>query len=171
VAVAVVRLAEERLADGDVAAAEGGGGTGHVEEPDAVGLLGDVVEKLALAGLEAVDPEAEGAVVVLAEVLDIADFKPGSLGGAHHFKERDEFAVGEDIAVNEGAGADRRGGGADDAVVEEDSAGFEEPVGDAEVGGQVFEPDVLDHADAGDLVEGGVEMVAVAVVAEFDGAG
>jgi len=61
--------------------------------------------------------------------------------------------------------------GSPDAVVEEESARLEQLVGDMEVLFQLFEADVLDHANAGQLVVAGGAAGKITVVLQFDGAG
>src|SRR5437879_2129195 len=69
-----------------------------------------------------------------------------------------------------GVRADWDGVGAGDAVVEEEAAWAEQIVDGAEVARQVLHADVIEHAQAGDLVEGEEAAGGVAVVEQVGAA-
>ena len=93
-----------------------------------------------------------------AQVFHVGGFQAGR---AHLFQQQAnvrQFAVGEDIAADEVAAAVGRfarfGVGRRDAVIHRHAAVAQEVVDLAEVRTQVVQPDMLEHADAGDLVVG-----------------
>ena len=153
--VVAARIGEQNLVDADLRLAEGLGRASHVEPPDAIGLEIDVVEQVALAAFEAVDPVVQGALVVLAETLDIAQLEAGVLRLGGDDRQRGQRSIGKDVLADEGRPllfvlVERR----DDAVVQEGAAGLQQLFDGVEVGAEVLPADVLEHADAGDLVEG-----------------
>ena len=78
----------------------------------------------------------------------------------------DQLAVGEDVAVQEGAGLGEPVVVAGDAVVEQPALRAEPVVDEPEVRRVLLDPDVLGEADRGDRVEAG--LLDVPVVHEPD---
>ena len=152
-AVAAVGTAEEDLVDGDIAPAECSGGTSHVQEPDAVGELGDVLEERVGVASQALHPTVQSEVVVFAEIFNIAHLQALGFGGFKNLGERDQMPVGKNVSVNKGILRAESCGGARDAVIEKDAAGPQQAVHGPEVLAEVLQSNVLKHADAGDLVE------------------
>ncbi|MDH6189218.1 hypothetical protein M2168_002250 [Streptomyces sp. CZ24] len=111
---------------------------------------------------------------MLAQRLQVADLEPGALQLGDGGADGGEFAVGEDVGVDEGVhvvGGLVVLGAAGDLVIEEPSAGLEQGV---QVVGVLQVPDgadVLGHADGGDRVVGPVPDVAVVLDADLDAVG
>src|SRR5581483_5212361 len=96
-----MRLGEQRLEDAHAPAAKPLCASGHVEAPDSICPLACRRRRRRGVALEARDPGAQGARVVLAEVLDIANFESGALGSEEALGDRNEFAVWKDVTVQE----------------------------------------------------------------------
>jgi hypothetical protein len=90
---------------------------------------------------------------MFAEVFFVADLEAGVLGVGDDAAGADEFAVGEDVAVDEGASAAVAVVWAGDAVVQEAAAGLQAVEEEAEVRGVVADADVFGEADRADGVE------------------
>ena len=104
---------------------------------------------------------------MLAQALHVAHLQPRSLEVGDHRSDLLQLSVGEDEAVADGVvpGVSRPGG---DAVVEDAAAGSQRV---AETHGVLAHPgtaDVLEHADAGDGVEGSAQIVSVVRHAHAD---
>src|SRR5690606_32768760 len=158
------RLHREDLVDADAVLLEGGRGGGQVEPPDAgparAGQTGGAVP----VRLQVLHPAAQGERVVLADRLHVAHLEPGALQQAHGGADGGEFAVGEDVGVDERVqvvGPLVPLGAAGDLVVEQPPAGRQEAVQVAGVLQVAGGADVLGHADGGDRVEGAVGDVPV----------
>src|SRR6185437_8043848 len=91
-APAVVGIAQQGLVELKVTATECRSGSGHVEQPDAVGLFRYELEQRGAIALQAFDPAAEGQFIVLAEIFEIADFEASSLSRFERLRNRDQFA-------------------------------------------------------------------------------
>ncbi len=115
-------------------------------------------------GLQVGDPAAQGVGVVLADGLHVADLEAGPFQLGDGGADRGEFAVREDVGVDERVDLVRRLvalRAAGDLVVEQPSAGDQQGVQLAGVLQVPFGADVFGHADGGDGVEGAVHDVPV----------
>jgi hypothetical protein len=117
---------------------------------------------------------------MLTEALDVASFEAATLHRADHRAHLVQLAVGEDVALDEGAAgeagastaqpAERRRGGlrARDGVVEQPSAVGQQLPQSREVLGEAGEPHVLEHADRRDGVVRPVRHVTVVLQPDLD---
>ncbi len=121
-------------------------------------------------GLQVGDPVAQGERVVLADRLHVAHLEPGALQLCDGGADRGQFAVGEDVGVDElvhVVGGLVAPGAAGDLVVQQPSARLEEP---EQVGGVLQIPlgtDVLGHTDGRDGVVRPVRDVPVVLDADL----
>ena len=145
---------------------------GPVDAPDAPVLLVHQRPDLRGAGLEGIAPELGGALVVAAQVFHVQRLQPAFLQRAQHGADVRQLAAREHVAVDEGAAAVAGLAvvrvGAGDAVVHGPALGLEQAADVAEIGCQVVQPHVLEHAHAGDAVERPVGHVAVVLQPDLD---
>ena len=103
------------------------------------------------------------------QALDIADFQADRLGRGQRGVDLLEFAIGEDVPLDEGFVAPPaeqialllRAGPVGDGVVEEEAARLQRALHRREVLAEVRGADMLGHADAGRLVEPRGRQVAI----------
>lgn len=164
-------LLQHGLEDRDLVGVKGMCAAGQVDAPDAVLLLADHRADGVAVGLEALGPVLKRARIVAAQAFDVKRFQATVLRGGERQRDMRQFALREDVAIDEIAATHRGlaavGVGGGDAVVHGDTAIGQQVVDAAEVPRQVLAPDVLEHADAGDAVELAGE-VAVVLDADFD---
>ena len=129
-----VRLDQQGLIEIEPADLEAVGRTGHVEPPDPVGHLVGQTDSFLVAGFQAPHPVAQGHGVVLPLALEIAGLQTNGLGGAQSGGNGQQFAVGEDVPVDEGgAGGVGMTQAAGDALIEKDSARTQQTPGTDEI--------------------------------------
>jgi hypothetical protein len=143
----------------------------QVQPPDPHALGARDPRRLVEVGIEALGPVAQRLGVVGLEVLHVPRDESRALQREQHDGELQRLAVGEHVALGERA---RRLVGvaqAGDAVVEEDPPGPQEAGELGPVAVDLLRADVLDHADAGHLVELLARQVAVVEHADVDEVG
>src|SRR5271165_371385 len=78
---------------------------GHIQAPHAGAALADLADRLLPVALQVLTPLAQRHRVVLAQVLLVAHLEAVVVHRADDGAEALEFPVGEDVAIDEGAGA------------------------------------------------------------------
>ena len=159
---------QENLADRNIAALEGSGGPGHVEQPDAKGAFGNCLQQGGGLFLEIPDPQSKSLGVVLAEVFYVAHFEAGGFSLPQDFGQGGKLSIRKYEAVDEGVISAWRVVGAKDSGGEKNTAGLEQLVCDPEILSQLLEPNVLEHSDACHLVESFGQVERVTIVPDFD---
>ncbi|BFO22183.1 hypothetical protein SHKM778_85710 [Streptomyces sp. KM77-8] len=111
---------------------------------------------------------------MLTDRLDVAHLETGTFQQGHRGAQRGEFAVGEDVGVDEGVHPVRRLvplRAARDLVVQQPSAGPEQPVQGGGVLQIALGADVFGHTDGGHGVVRSVGHVPVVLYADVDAVG
>ena len=152
---------------------EGMRAAGEVDPPDAQPTFAGKLRELGQLRLERVRPEAEGAGVVAPQRFRIGDLQAGARDVRDRPGDMGQLAVGEHISGDEvpGTQADVAtvGIGGGDAVLQGQAARLEQAVDDLEVGRQVLQADMLEHADRADpVVDLGSGDVAVVGQPDLD---
>src|SRR5262249_13816528 len=129
---------------------------GEIDLPDAVALAAGQGDRLLAVLLEALRPLVAGARVVAPQRLDVGDLEARGSHLVQHERYVRELAVWKHVAVDEFSGTQPDPAafriGRRDAVVHDDSVVGEQRADLPEVALQVLQADVLEHADARDLV-------------------
>src|SRR6202158_2090612 len=153
-------FAREHLEDRQPATLECVSRARKVNPPDAEFFLADFATGSVGVGLEPVDPMPEGACVMLAQAFRVDDFQSFRRQTLHDSGNMHELAAGKDVFLDEIADTAAQAFRAElilrDAVVENPSSGLEGAVYFPEVAREIMLADMLEHADAGDLVVRGV---------------
>src|SRR5579875_3038303 len=163
-----IRLRQQRLKEAHPAAVEALSAPGHIETPYPIGPLVGNSDDFLVTRLEIGDPCPQRAHIVLTQILDIADLEADPFGDRIAVGDRDEIAVGEDVAIDESAGADPASlrGLIGDPMIEKEPAGSQRGKDRFEIALQPRTTDVFDHPDAHDLIE---DLVAqLPIVAQLD---
>src|SRR6185437_10510770 len=153
-----IGLGRHYLMERHPAAFEGEGAARHVDAPDAIALDAGQRNRWIARRLEPLHPAQQGLAIMRPQRFDIEDLKTLARHLRDYPRDVRQLAAGKDIAIDEaGTGWTLRtvvritGG---DAVIERDTARFEQPPDRAEIERQVGAPDMLVHADRDNLVEG-----------------
>src|SRR4029453_11343505 len=143
----------------------------HVQAPDARPAGADLGDGLVPTFLEVAHPRPERERVVLAQALEVTDLEPGALHRRDDAADLVQLAVGEDVAIDEAVALEACAAGVRrprDAVVQQTTAGSQQPPEPVEVHPKLREPYVLEHPDRADRVERPVGDVAVVLVPDLD---
>src|SRR5438105_4559421 len=153
-------FAREQLEDRQPAALESVGRTCQINPPDAEFLLADLMAGSVGVRLKPVDPMPKGACVVLAQAFRVDDFQSFRGHSLDDPRNVHELTAGKDVFLHEIADAAAQAYRAEqilrDAVIENPSSRLEGAVYFPEVAREIMLADMLEHADAGDLVVRGV---------------
>lgn len=140
----------------------------HVQAPDPIGRLVHLAQGRLALRFETPHPMPEGQRIVAAQGLDIFDLEPRALHAERDIADAIEFAIGKHITIDERC-LDRPIPAffvVGDAVIEEQAARAQHPLHAREVGRQIGQAHMLDHADACHLVVD--DIAEIAVVAQLD---
>ena len=142
--------------------------SGKVDAPNTELFLADFAPGSIGVALQAVDPVPQGACVVLAQSLRVDQLQSGAGETLDHPRHVRKLSARKDIILDEIADAAAQAIDAEpvvgDAVIEYQAAGLEDALYLAEVTRVVAHADMLEHADAGDLIEllalGQIDIIA-----------
>ena len=162
------RLDPERLVELQAVVVESVDRARHVQQPDPRSALADEPHRLVPLLLEVRDPVPQCLRVVLAQVLDVADFEPDALHCRNRVGEVDEFAVGEHVPADERPRRDPGTADRGNGMVEHPTSVAEQAVQLGEVAAHVLCADVLGHPDRRDRVEWAVVHLPVVLEADLD---
>jgi hypothetical protein len=148
-----VGAAKQDLIHANVASAEGSRRTGHIQKPDAIRDLRHMPQDCIGVLPQPLDPAAQGEFIVFPKVLNIPHLQTPRFRSLKRLAKGHELAIGKHIPIDERIFSGWRRIRACNAVIEKDTARFQNTLHNLEILRQVFQADVLEHADAGNLVD------------------